>query len=347
MKASIVVVNHNYARFLQQAIDSALAQSYSNTEVVVVDDGSTDRSSEVIESYRERIKAVFENCAGQSSCYSRGLAASTGDLLLYLDADDFLHPDCLSEVIGHWTKGCVKAHYYLAVVDESGSAMHAVVPTGRLRGGFDPLKMMRIFGAYCSPPASGNVYSRDFLANILPMQNESELWTGGADSVTIFAAPFFGTIVAIPKVLGFYRRHANASGGVTSTFNAKTSLQRLEKEHEKDLLRDRSWQLAIRRTQTPKLLEPSRLKRRMCYLRLSGRGLEPADNRVMLFFKGVLSSIWWSGYSAPQKFIMSWWFLGMALLPLKTARFLIRPALAISDRPSPVRKFFQAIETEI
>ena len=143
-------------------------------------------------------------------------------------------------------------------------------------------------------------------------------------------------------------RQFNASDGVHGrpTFGNKR-LQRLEKEHEKDLLRDRSWQLAIRRTQTPKLLEPSRLKRRMCYLRLSGRGLEPADNRVMLFFKGVLSSIWWSGYSAPQKFIMSWWFLGMALLPLKTARFLIRPALAISDRPSPVRKFFQAIETEI
>jgi hypothetical protein len=44
---------------------------------------------------------------------------------------------------------------------------------------------------------------------------------------------------------------------------------------------------------------------------------------------------------------MSWWFLGMALLPLETARFLIRPALGISDRPSRVRKFFQAIETEV
>jgi glycosyltransferase involved in cell wall biosynthesis len=342
MKVSIVIVNHNYAQFLQQSIDSALAQTYHNTEVVVIDDGSTDDSSEVIKSFGDLIKAVFKKCAGQSSCYSHGLGVSSGDLLLYLDADDFLHPDCISEVVGNWKEGSVKAHFYLDVVDERGAPMHAVVPTGRLGRGTDPLRMMHLFGAYCSPPASGNIYSRDFLAKILPMENESELWRGSADAVTIFAAPYFGAIVAVPKVLGFYRRHPNASGGVTSTFHAETSLQKLQKEHQKDLLRDRSWRLATRQTQVPRLIEPSRLKRRMCYLRLAGRGLDPTDNRLNLFLKGVFSSIRWDGYAWRQKIAMSWWFAGMALLPLKKATILIRPALGISNRTLRLRKFLQS-----
>jgi len=347
MRVSIVIVNHNYARFLKQAIESALAQTYANTEVIVIDDGSTDDSSEVIRSYGNLIIPVLKNNAGQSSCYTRGLAVSTGDLVLYLDADDYLHPHCLGEVISNWSEECVKAHFYLDVVDESGARMDAVVPTGRLGRGRDPLRMMRLFGAYCSPPASGNIYSRDFLAKILPMENESEFRHFdavhfGADSITIFAAPYFGTIAAIPRILGCYRRHANASGGVTSTFEEATSLQKLEKEHQKDLLRDRAWRLAARQAQMPKFLEPSRLKRRLCYLRLSGRGLDPADNRLNLFVKGVLSSILWDGYSWTQKIAIGGWFGGMALLPLKIAEILIRPALGVSNRTLHLKKFLQA-----
>jgi glycosyltransferase involved in cell wall biosynthesis len=347
MKTSVVIVNYNYARFLKQAIESALAQTYANTEVIVIDDGSTDNSAEVIRSYGELIIPVFKNNAGQSSCYSRGLAVSTGDLVLYLDSDDFLHPDCLSEVMGNWKEGCVKAHFYLEVVDESGVPMDAIVPSGRLSTGKDPLKMMRLFGAYCSPPASGNIYSRDFLSKILPIENDSTFRrfdevAFGADSLPIFAAPFFGTVVAIPRILGSYRRHANASGAVASTFQKETSLKTLEREHQKDLVRDRAWRFAVRQPQVSKLVEPSRLKRRMCYLRLSGRGLDPVDNRLNLSAKGVVSSFAWDGYSWIQKIAVSGWFFGMAILPFNMAENLIGPALGLSNRTLGLRKFLHA-----
>jgi glycosyltransferase involved in cell wall biosynthesis len=347
MKASIVIVNHNYARFLKQAIDSALAQTYQDTEVVVIDDGSTDDSAEVIRSYGNRIAAVFKENGGQSSCYSRGLEVATGDLLLYLDADDYLHSHCISEVIDNWNEGCVKAHFYMEVVDENGSKLNAIVPSGRLGRPTNPLRMMRLFGAYCSPPGSGNVYSRDFLGKILPKQNDSEFRRFeavhfGGDSVPILAAPYFGTIATIPRILGFYRRHANAAGGVTSRFDPEVSLQILKKEHQKDLIRDSAWRFTAGQTQIQKLLEPSRLKRHMCYLRLAGRGLDPGDNRLNLFAKGVLASIWWDGYSWTQKIVIIGWFVGVAILPLKIAEMLIHPALGISDRSLRLRKFLQA-----
>jgi hypothetical protein len=262
--------------------------------------------------------------------------------VLFLDADDYLHPHCLSKVVGRWKQGCVKAHFYLDVVDESGASLHAVVPSGRLATGIDALKMMRLFGAYCSPPASGNIYSRDFLAKVLPMENETQLWRGGADAVTIFAAPYFGTIAAVPLTLGFYRRHADASGAVVSRFQLAVSLEKLKKEHQKDLLRDRSWRLAARQTEKPKLLEPSRLKRRICYLRLARSGLDPEDNRLNLFIRGALSSLKWDGYSWTQKIAMTGWFMGMAILPLKVAESLIRPALGITNRTPRLRKFLEA-----
>jgi len=347
MKASIVIVNYNYARFLKQAIESALAQTYHDTEVIVIDDGSTDDSAEVIRSYGNLIVSVLKNNGGQSSCYTHGLAVSSGDLVLYLDADDYLHSRCLSEVIENWKEGCVKAHFYLDVVDERGARMDAVVPSGRLGRGTDPLKMMRLFGAYCSPPGSGNIYSRDFLSKILPKENDSdfrrfEAIHFGGDAVTILAAPYFGTIEAVPRILGCYRRHANALGGVTATFQVESSLKTLEKEYQKDLVKDRAWRFAARQTDTPKLPDPSRLKRRFCYLRLSGRGLDPGDNRLNLFTKGVLASIWWDGYSWTQKIAISGWFVGVAILPLKIAEMLIRPALGLSNRTLGLRKFLQA-----
>ena len=60
MRASIVIINYNYARFLRQAIESALAQTYEDSEVVVIDDGSTDNSSDVIQSYSDLIIPVLK-----------------------------------------------------------------------------------------------------------------------------------------------------------------------------------------------------------------------------------------------------------------------------------------------
>src|SRR4029077_3087176 len=79
-----------YGRFLGRAIDSALGQAYPWTEVVVVDDGSTDESRAVIAGYGDRVVPVLKGNGGQASAFNAGLAASRGRVVIFLDSDDWL-----------------------------------------------------------------------------------------------------------------------------------------------------------------------------------------------------------------------------------------------------------------
>jgi glycosyltransferase involved in cell wall biosynthesis len=91
---SVVIPSYNQARFLGEAIESALGQSHPSTEVVVADDGSTDESVAIAERYPVRL--VRHANMGVSPTRNAGLAASRGDLVVFLDGDDRLMPDALA-----------------------------------------------------------------------------------------------------------------------------------------------------------------------------------------------------------------------------------------------------------
>ena len=92
---SVVIPNYNYGRYLSQAIDSVLAQSYSNMEIVVVDDGSTDNSEEVLRSYEDRVRWFRQENEGVSTARNFGVEKSHGALIAFLDADDVWLPNKL------------------------------------------------------------------------------------------------------------------------------------------------------------------------------------------------------------------------------------------------------------
>src|SRR5208283_183812 len=110
---SIVVTNYNYARYLRAAIDSALAQTYPHVEVIVVDDGSTDESREVIESYEKRVLPVIKANGGHGSAVNAGFVVSRGEIVIFLDADDELLPEAVDQVVKVWYPGVAKAQFQL------------------------------------------------------------------------------------------------------------------------------------------------------------------------------------------------------------------------------------------
>src|SRR5262249_61789343 len=100
--ASIVINNYNYGRFLRDAIGSALNQSYPHVEVIVVDDGSTDGSREIIAGYGDRIIPVLKQNGGQASAYNARVARSCGKVMLFLDSDDMLLRTAVERSLPHF-----------------------------------------------------------------------------------------------------------------------------------------------------------------------------------------------------------------------------------------------------
>jgi glycosyltransferase involved in cell wall biosynthesis len=96
---SILINNYNYGDYLAAAIDSALAQTYGHTEVIVVDDGSTDHSDRVLAQYADRVQVVKQPNGGQAAAFNRGFAASRGAIICFLDADDLFAPDKVAAVV--------------------------------------------------------------------------------------------------------------------------------------------------------------------------------------------------------------------------------------------------------
>ena len=86
---SVVIPNHNYARFLPTTIESVLNQSARNIDLIIVDNGSTDNSREVIASYKGELNAIYQEDRGQASSRNAGLLHAKGDLVSFLDADDY------------------------------------------------------------------------------------------------------------------------------------------------------------------------------------------------------------------------------------------------------------------
>lgn len=96
---SIIINNYNYGRFLGEAIESALNQTYPHLEVIVVDDGSTDNSPKIIANYKDKIIPVLKENGGQASAFNAGFAATKGDIICLLDADDIALPEKVAEVV--------------------------------------------------------------------------------------------------------------------------------------------------------------------------------------------------------------------------------------------------------
>lgn len=93
---SVIIPNYNYAEYLINAIDSVLAQDYEPLEVIVVDDGSTDNSREILRSYKSRIKTVEIENSGAPTARNFGFIKAEGSYIAYLDADDYWLPDKIS-----------------------------------------------------------------------------------------------------------------------------------------------------------------------------------------------------------------------------------------------------------
>lgn len=99
---SIVVPVYNVADFVGECIDSILAQNYKTTEIILVDDGSTDNSGKICDDYAKKhrnIRVIHQKNAGLSAARNKGLSVAKGKYICFIDSDDYILPGYLSELL--------------------------------------------------------------------------------------------------------------------------------------------------------------------------------------------------------------------------------------------------------
>jgi glycosyltransferase involved in cell wall biosynthesis len=209
---SIIINNYNYARYLPEAIESALSQSYPQTEILVVDDGSTDGSREVILRQDYRIVPILKRNGGQASALNAGVAQSRGKIICFLDADDFWYPDKVARIVeiiereDAYSKPML-VHHLLEILDQATGKM-----TGQYMGNrhesphnlYDLARRYR-FIPYMVGPTSGISITRA-LANLLFPLPEHRV-SISADDFVVLGASLVGELHSLNDVLGCYRVH--------------------------------------------------------------------------------------------------------------------------------------------
>jgi len=167
---SILIVNYNYGRFIATAIDSALSQSYPNIEIVVVDDGSTDNSRDVIDGYNGRVRKVYKRNGGQSAATNDAFAASTGDIICLLDSDDYFVPEKVAKIVACYTEHQEAAFVFHALqrVDIHGADLGINEPMDRSRW----LDYRRKANKFTAPSTSGLTFRRSAWNTLRKMPEE-------------------------------------------------------------------------------------------------------------------------------------------------------------------------------
>ena len=209
---SIIINNYNYGRFLDSAIESAVAQAYSPKEIVVVDDGSTDNSRDVIGTYGERVRAVFQKNSGQATAFNAGVKASRGQILCFLDSDDWFGAGKIGCIVEAFSRCGLNStpmlvHHRLQMVDAVGSNLD-----GQLIGNLheSPLNLYAYAKRYKAipykaAPTSGLSLNRALADRLFPLP-EKGIRTM-ADDFVVKGASLVGELHCLDEVLGFYRLH--------------------------------------------------------------------------------------------------------------------------------------------
>ena len=209
---TVMIVNYNYERYLPEAIESALAQTYQNFEIVICDDGSKDNSREVISRYAARdprIRTIFKENAAVAAALNDTFRASRGDIITMLDADDMFRPQKLERVVERLSSGGRVGMVMdtLTKVDSAGMPIGRIPEFGRMDRGELRDAILASAATFSAAPTSGLAMRRECAAKVFPIP-EAQFRTEADLYMRTVAALYFAVDV-IDEPLTIYRVHSS------------------------------------------------------------------------------------------------------------------------------------------
>ncbi len=231
---SVVISNYNYGAYLADAIDSVLGQTYPRTETIVVDDGSTDESIAVIDGFADRVTPLFNEHRGQLAALNTGFTATRGEILIFLDADDYLLPDAIERLVEPFldAPAIAKSQGYMDTIDGQGIALGKRVP-GRLSPSGDYRDATLEQGPWLCRHAlmSGNAWARWYLDEVLPLPEGRDNLVD-ADGCLNPVSALFGPIATVDGPVACYRLHGRNSGPRGAVFSLDSLLRELQRPRD-------------------------------------------------------------------------------------------------------------------
>lgn len=237
---SVIIGTYNYGHFIEEAIGSVLNQNFSHKDmdIIVVDDGSTDDTAVRVKKYKDKIRYIFKENGGQASALNVGVENARGEIIAFLDSDDYWHPYKLKITVEGFRKSeSVDIVYHdLNIVDSSGNTVGTyfdyIYP--RLKDNEENVEPEKVnLKSYLKgvilpfPPTSGIMVKSQCLAKIMPIPEHYYTCTDGyIHHFTLFYAKKF---FLIKQPLGYYRVHGNNIFEDGRIFlNGKTGHQKLQ-----------------------------------------------------------------------------------------------------------------------
>ena len=321
---SVVITSYNYEQFIGAAIESVLSQTRLPDEIIVIDDGSTDGSRALIEAYGDRVRAIFQKNEGIPAIWNTGYAYTSGDLVMFFDADDILYPRALELAEKAFRPRIAKVQFELDIIDQTGALL------GRRYCNFarnmNELSVATEFeqtGTYLWPVTSGNVYARAFLEQVMPAAPPV-----GIDGELNTIAPLYGSVATIIEPLGQYRIHLR-------------NISRIDKTGKINLIPDFAERIRLRKLEFASLRrDAARLRKPLPDIDFLDSELVFVNYRMMARKVGkedgtdvarTIADLWWTGMKvigrSPFPLITRLkhvvWLTSLAIAPGPLARMLI------------------------
>jgi glycosyltransferase involved in cell wall biosynthesis len=214
-RVSVVIPSYNAAEFIERTIDSVLAQSYRDLEVVVVDDGSSDTTPDIVAAYGDPVRLIIQPNNGVSAARNRAIAESRGELIAFLDHDDLWYSDKLDRQVrvldARPEVGLIYAN--ADFIDQSDKRMWIYLAQSRLHRG---QVLSRLF-LDCFVPLLTTVVRKSLLADIGPFVTR---WHIAEDYDLFLRAAECTEVDYVDEALAGYRIH---SGNLSRNYSRRLS----------------------------------------------------------------------------------------------------------------------------
>ena len=233
MKFSVITPSYNQGNFIGQTIESVLSQAYPDIEYIVVDGGSTDNTIDILKSYGDRIKWISEKDNGQTDAINKGMRMATGDILSYINSDDYFLPntfDIIFKIFKEnpqlmWLDGqCL-------LVDENGHKIQSLITSYRKFLRLFPTKSMLSFANYISQPSA--FWRREVMQEI-GLFDENLRYTMDYDYWMRLFEKY--PVKIVKENFACFRIHSSSKGGSQFKFQFVEELQVLRKYNSNKFL---------------------------------------------------------------------------------------------------------------